>query len=133
MRILDGKKLSDIILKKIKKEIKSRRLKLKLAVILVGNGQISRIFIHGIEKDSQITGVNFKLYKFPAEISGQRLKKEVEKVDPNKNYKIYVEDPVDEFTIIRRRNVDISEEDFNNIVNDQYIALGTSNLKVVKA
>lgn len=59
--------------------------------------------------------------------------KEVDKIDPNKTYKIYVEDPVDEFTIIRRRNVDISEEDFNNIVNDQFIALGTSNLKVVKA
>ena len=52
-KILDGRKLAEEILEKLKKEVKARRLKLRLAVILVGNGQISRIFIHGIEKDSR--------------------------------------------------------------------------------
>lgn len=83
MKILDGRKLADNILNSIKKEVKSRRLKLRLAVILVGNGQISRIFIHGIEKDSEKAGINFKLFKFPAEIGPQRLKKEIEKIIRN--------------------------------------------------
>ena len=83
MKILDGRKLAEEILDKLKKEVKNRHLKLRLAVILVGNGQISRIFIHGIEKDSEKVGIGFKLYKFPAEISPQKLKKEVEKIAKN--------------------------------------------------
>jgi len=83
MKILDGKKLSKEILERIKKEVKNRHLKLRLAVILVGNGEISKIFIHGIEKDSEKVGIAFRLYKFPAEISPLKLKKEVEKIIRN--------------------------------------------------
>jgi methylenetetrahydrofolate dehydrogenase (NADP+)/methenyltetrahydrofolate cyclohydrolase len=54
-----------------------------LAVILVGSGKISRIFIHGIEKDSQAVGISFKLFKLPAKISCQKLKKEIEKIAKN--------------------------------------------------
>lgn len=84
MRILDGKKLAAEILEKIKKEVRNRRLRLGLAVILVGNGQISRIFIHGTEKDSEKVGIDFKLFKFPAKISSQKLKKETEKIVRNR-------------------------------------------------
>jgi len=83
MKILDGKKLSKEILERIKKEVKNRHLKLRLAVILVGNGEISKIFIHGIKKDSEKVGIAFRLYKFPAEISPLKLKKEVEKIIRN--------------------------------------------------
>jgi len=83
MKILDGRKLADNILNSIKKEVKSRRLKLRLAIILVGNGQISRIFIHGIEKDSEKVGIDFKLFKFSARISHQRLRKEINKIIKN--------------------------------------------------
>jgi methylenetetrahydrofolate dehydrogenase (NADP+)/methenyltetrahydrofolate cyclohydrolase len=79
-KILDGRKLAERILEKLRKEVKSRHLKLRLAVILTGNGQISRIFINGIEKDSQIAGIDFKLFKFPAKIKPERLKKEIEKI-----------------------------------------------------
>jgi methylenetetrahydrofolate dehydrogenase (NADP+)/methenyltetrahydrofolate cyclohydrolase len=82
-KVLDGKKLSERILKNLKKEIKSRHLKLRLAVILVGNGQISRIFINGIKKDSEKIGIEPKLYKFPTKITSQKLKKEVEKIAKN--------------------------------------------------
>lgn len=82
-KILDGRKLAEEILNKLKKETKDRRLKLKLAVILVGNGQISRIFIRGIEKDSEKVGLDFKLYKFPTKINSQRLKREIDKIVKN--------------------------------------------------
>lgn len=80
MRILDGRKLAEEILEKLRKGVKDQRLKLRLAVILVGNGQISRIFIRGIQKDSEKIGIDFKLFKFPIKISQQRLKEEIKKV-----------------------------------------------------
>jgi len=82
-KILDGKKLADRILGNLKREIKNRRLKLRLAVILIGNGAISKIFIHGIEKDSRKVGIDFNLYEFPAKISRQKLKEEIDKIVRN--------------------------------------------------
>jgi len=58
--------------------------------------------------------------------------KEVEKVDPNKFYKIPFDTKLDEFTMIRRRNKKISDEEMEQIVNDEYISLGQGNLKVFK-
>jgi len=83
MKILDGKKLADRILDNLKREIKSRRLKLRLAIILIGNGAISKIFIHGIEKDSRKVDIDFNLYKFPAKINRKKLKEEIEKIVKN--------------------------------------------------
>lgn len=82
-KILDGKKLADRILDNLKREIKNRHLKLRLAVISVGENPISRIFIHGIERGSEKVGIDFKLFKFPAKINPQRLKKEIDKIVRN--------------------------------------------------
>jgi len=82
-KILDGRKLANKILSSIKRAVKNQRLKLRLAVILVGNGAISKIFIHGIEKDSSKVGVDFNLYEFPAKINQQKLKEEIDKIVRN--------------------------------------------------
>jgi len=82
-KILDGRKLAKEILEKIKKEIKNRHLKLRLAVILVGENPISRIFVHQIEKATEKVGISFKLFKFPAKTSLQGLKKEIKKIVKN--------------------------------------------------
>jgi methylenetetrahydrofolate dehydrogenase (NADP+)/methenyltetrahydrofolate cyclohydrolase len=82
-KILDGRKLANKILEKLEKEIKNRRLKLKLAIVLVGNGTISKIFIRGIENASRKVGIDFKLFKFSAKINPQRLKNEIEKIVKN--------------------------------------------------
>jgi putative protease len=57
---------------------------------------------------------------------------EVVKVDPNKIYKIDLDVPVDSYSLIRRRNKKFTEEQMEEIINDQYISLGNSNLKVIK-
>ena len=57
---------------------------------------------------------------------------EVQKVDPNKTYKVQVDSPVDEYTLIRKRNVKISSEEMNDIINDQFIALGQGQAKVLR-
>jgi putative protease len=57
---------------------------------------------------------------------------EVTKVDPNKLYHIELDQPVDSYTMVRKRNVKISEDEMENIINDQYISLGQGQAKVVK-
>lgn len=57
--------------------------------------------------------------------------KPVQKVDPNKTYYIETDSPVDEYTMVRRRNIKISEEEMKKIILDEYISLG-QNTKVLK-
>ncbi|PIX88120.1 MAG: bifunctional methylenetetrahydrofolate dehydrogenase/methenyltetrahydrofolate cyclohydrolase, partial [Candidatus Nealsonbacteria bacterium CG_4_10_14_3_um_filter_36_16] len=83
MKLLDGKKLSEKILGNIKGEIKKRKLKLTLAVIQVGENPVSQIFINQKKKACEKTGINFKLFKFPAKISVLELKKEIDKIVQN--------------------------------------------------
>lgn len=83
MKLLDGKKLSKEILDNLKKEIKNRKLKLKLAVIQVGENSVSRVFINQKEWACKTVGVGFKLYKFPGEISINELKEGINKIAKN--------------------------------------------------
>jgi len=85
MIILDGKKLSEKILKNLKREIKKKRLKLKLAVILVGRDPVSTIFVRQKQKACEKVGIDFELFEFPSRISAAKLKKEIRKIveDPN--------------------------------------------------
>jgi len=83
MKILNGKKLSEKILVNLKKEIKKSKLKLRLAVVQVGENPISQIFINQKKKACEKTGINFKLFKFPAKINDSKLKREIEKIVKN--------------------------------------------------
>ena len=83
MKILDGKKLSERILANLKKEIKNHRLKLRLAVISVGENPISQIFINQKEMACEKIGINFKLFKFPTKIKNSELKKEISGIVKN--------------------------------------------------
>ena len=83
MKILDGKKLSERILANLEKEIKNHRLKLRLAVILVGENPISQIFINQKEMACEKIGINFKLFKFPTKIKNSELKKEISGIVKN--------------------------------------------------
>lgn len=82
--ILDGRKLSEKILNKIKKEIKNRHLKLTLAVILVGENPVSKMYVSKKQKACEKVGINFKLFRFSARISSQKLKLEIRKITKNK-------------------------------------------------
>ena len=83
MRILDGKKLAEKILTNLKKEIKKSKLKLRLAVVQVGENPISQIFINQKKKACEKIGINFKLFKFSAKIGNLKLKREIEKIIKN--------------------------------------------------
>lgn len=83
-KILDGKKLSQKILKALKKEIKKNEsdhsVKLKLVVVQVGENPISEIFIRQKEKKAKEIGIDFKLYKFDRNIAFEKLKNEIRKI-----------------------------------------------------
>ena len=87
MIILDGKKLSEKILKKLKAEIKRKRLKLKLSIVLVGEDSNSKIFVRQKKKACEKVGIDFELFKFSSKISNSELKKEIKKIVQNPNIK----------------------------------------------
>lgn len=97
MKILDGKKLSERILANLKKEIKSRHLKLRLVVISVGENPVSKIFINQKKKACEKIGIDFKLFKFPTGIGISGLKREIEKIikEP-KNSGVIIQLPIPE-------------------------------------
>lgn len=95
MILLDGKKLAEKILENLKKEIRSRKLKLKLAVIQVGENSVSRVFINQKEKACRETGIYFELFKFPAGIKKGSFKKAIEKIVKNpKNSGVVIQLPL---------------------------------------
>ena len=79
-KILDGKKLAEKILRNLKKEVEKKQLKLKLAVVLVGNDFSSKVFIRKKQEACEKIGVGFELFKFSAKISTSGLKKEIKKI-----------------------------------------------------
>jgi len=98
MKILDGKNLSGEILENLKKRlqpthrvlppcgrapIKKKKLRLRLAVVQVGENPVSKIFINQKKKACEKTGINFKLFKFPTEVGPLSLKKEIKKIVQN--------------------------------------------------
>jgi len=84
-KIFDGKKLSEKILDNLRVKIKKNRLKLKLAVILVGENPISKIFIREKEKAARGIGINFQLFKISSKVNKIELQNQVEKITKEKD------------------------------------------------
>jgi methylenetetrahydrofolate dehydrogenase (NADP+) / methenyltetrahydrofolate cyclohydrolase len=80
MIILDGQKIADRILNNLKEEIKRRQLKLKLAVVLVGQDSASLTFIKKKQQAAKKIGVGFSFFKFGKNITQTQLKEEIEKI-----------------------------------------------------
>lgn len=83
MKLLNGKKLSEKILANLKEEVRKSNLKLRLAVVQVGENSVSQIFINQKKKACKLVGVDFKLYRFDEKINPQGLKKEIKKIVRN--------------------------------------------------
>jgi len=78
-KILDGKKISEKILSDLKKETK--KLNLKLAVVLVGEDPASLLYIEQKKKACEKINASFELFKFNQRISTTILKKKVIEID----------------------------------------------------
>ena len=112
MILLDGKKLSEEILKNIKKRVKSHRLKLRLAVVQIGKNPASQIFIRQKKKACKKTGIGFKLFEFSARIKKSELKKKIDKIcQDSKNSGVIIQLPVPKKFH--------SEEGFTNLIPEK--------------
>ena len=79
--ILNGKKLSENILNKIKNEVSKLQKKPCLAVILVGNNPASEIYVRNKEKQSLKCGFNSRIIKLEADIKKEELLGIIEKLN----------------------------------------------------
>jgi methylenetetrahydrofolate dehydrogenase (NADP+)/methenyltetrahydrofolate cyclohydrolase len=80
--IIDGKKIADGIITRLKAEPKPEKF---LAVVLVGDDKSSLSFIAQKERAAHDLGVDFRLYKFPASAKNDDLREEVGKIAGHKS------------------------------------------------
>ncbi len=88
MKILDGIKLANKIIKQIKRDVhklKSHGIDPKLAALLVGNDKASMSFIHKKEELCKSVGIKFELFKFSANIAEEKLCQKLDVIQSDKN------------------------------------------------
>lgn len=74
MQIIDGKKIKDEIFARLKIQPRPQK---RLAAILFGEDKISENFLKQKEAAAKELGVDFKIYKFPADLTSDEARKEV--------------------------------------------------------
>ena len=80
MKILDGKKLADQILRGLKDKIKKLDKKLNLVAVCVGSSSASKSYLLQKERASEKIGVNFKLVNLSRNISTSELWQDIKKL-----------------------------------------------------
>ncbi len=85
--VIDGKSISEKILKTLAKKIKKNQLRLKLAVVLVGNDSVSKIFVKEKEKACQKVGIDFLFFQFSPKISQKEIEKKIEEISKRSDIK----------------------------------------------
>ena len=79
--ILDGKKVRDEILAKIKAKIAKEKLDIKLAIILVGDDEASKIYIKNKEKYCDMVGIAVEKYKLSSETEEKEIINLIDKLN----------------------------------------------------
>ena len=73
MKIIQGKKIADRISADLKKEIKAKKIKPVLGVILAGHNPASRLYLRLKEKAAQKVGIEIKKYNLVSSISEKAI------------------------------------------------------------
>ena len=81
VKIIDGKKVSNIILDNLKKEVSSLSKKPKLAVILAGDNPASKIYVKIKQKIAKEIGYESVDFQFPSTVSENELINEIKKLN----------------------------------------------------
>ena len=77
MQIIDGKKIAQEISEKLKIQPMSEKI---FAAILVGDDKISENFVKQKERVAKELGIDFRIYKFSAELKNDELREETRKI-----------------------------------------------------
>ena len=95
--ILDGKKVRDEILAKLKEKIAKENLNIKLAIILVGDDEASKIYIRNKEKYCDMVGIVVEKYKLSSETEEREIINLIEKLNNDESVTgIILQSPVPE-------------------------------------
>jgi len=78
--IIDGRKIAEEVLGELKKEIESKKLKLRLAAVLVGNDPEFEKFVQIKGKKAEEIGIEYPIYQFPKDIETEELAKRVKEI-----------------------------------------------------
>lgn len=81
MRLFNGKKVAAEILKDLKQRIRKEKLKPKLAVILVGEDEASKIYIRLKKEAAERVGIEFELYKYDDGIKEKEIIAKIEELN----------------------------------------------------
>lgn len=93
--VVNGKKISQEVLKKLAEDIQQKKLRLQLAVVLVSRNLSIRKFVELKGKAAKEVGVEYIIIDLPETISEDELKKETQKaVQDNANDGVLVELPL---------------------------------------
>ena len=71
--IINGKELAKRVREELKKEVETKKLNPKLAVILVGNDEASKIYVRNKSKACEEIGIKFEEHLLPEDITMQKL------------------------------------------------------------
>lgn len=94
---IDGRQLAQEIKDSLKERVGLSKKQLRLAIIQVGDNEVSARFIRMKQKCAEEIGVGSKLYKFPEDISTNNLRKEITKITLDKrNNGIIIQLPLPE-------------------------------------
>lgn len=83
--ILDGKKLSEKILKELKEKISKLEKQPSFAVILVGNDSASKLYVNIKEKKAETLGIKFLKTVYPENIDEKTVLEKISLLNNDKN------------------------------------------------
>jgi len=84
MKLLEGKKIADKILKNIQKKIKSENLNPGLAVVLIGKNEASEVYVNLKKKASEKIGIKFFLYKLSEDAEENKIIEKIKVLNKDK-------------------------------------------------
>lgn len=117
--IIDGKKIGQKILERVKEKAQKFERPLRLAAVLVGDIPELKKFIKLKKKAAEEIGVEFRTYEFPEDVTNSKLRIEVNKISKAKvNHGVIIELPLPEClntryllnTIPEEKDVDVLSE-----------------------
>ena len=79
--ILDGKLVRDEILNNLKEKIKDNNYRIKLAIILVGDDEASKIYIRNKENACKFVGIDVEKFVFSSDTKQSEIEKLIDKLN----------------------------------------------------
>lgn len=90
MQLLDGKAVSLEVHNRLAREIKSLDVKPCLGVVLVGEDPASQVYVRNKIKTCEKVGIESVEVRLPADVTGEQLKAEIEKLNNDKKINAYL-------------------------------------------